>query len=79
MLGLSLEFSLDVGMEVCGCAMDDEEDKCGQELISRGWTILGVSESRHEVSGAFGDAVKLVLRCTFGIHRPQLYTQTHIL
>ena len=48
-----------------GCAVDEEEDEGRQELVSTGRHLLGVPEGRHEVGGALGDAMQLVLRGFF--------------
>ena len=58
-------------------AVYEQEDESGQELICTRWHFLGVFKRRHEVGGALGDAMKLVLWSFLGIHCPQLCMRTY--
>lgn len=57
-----------------GAAVDQHEDEHWQEVIGAGWGILRVPQGGHQVGGAFGDAMELVLRRFLGIHGPQFCT-----
>lgn len=55
---------LDIGLQSRGVALQDDVDKGGQEVIGRGWLILGDLDGIEDVLAAPGDAGQLVPRHT---------------
>lgn len=59
---------LDVGLQAWGVPLEHDVDQGGQEIISRGWLILGDLDGIEDVLAAFGDAGQLVPRDALGVH-----------
>lgn len=53
---------LDVGLQAGRVGLQDDVDKGGQEVVRRGWLVLGGPDGGEDVLAAAGDAGQLVPR-----------------